>query len=1224
MSTATRTPPSSIPCADAGPSTATVCLTYDPAHPGDVIARTDANGQTARYAYDAAGNLVSTSDPRGNTTTYQYDLIGRKTAMVRPLGNVPGANPISYTSTMTYNAFGETTAITDALGDVTTYQYDLNQNLITTTDALGRQTINGYDADNERTSVTRPDGGIASTGYDSAGNVMTTTDALARSTTYDYDALNRPISMTDPLGRTTLTGYDLAGHVITSTDVLGHSTIYGYDAANERTSITRADGGVSRTGYDLDGQVITTTDALGNPTHYSYDSLHRRVGVTDPLQRTTMTGYDLAGNVITTTDPLRRDVVTTYDAAHRPVLVTRPDGSQTHTEYDADGNVTATVDPLGHTTRYGYDALDRRVTMTDALGHTTVYRYDAVGNHTATIDPLLHTTTIAYDTLDRVITTTDPLSHTTIDGYDLSGNLITATDALSHTTVYGYDAANQRTSATQPDGSALGTGHDADGNVITQTDALGRQTSYGYNAMNQVVAMTNPLTETTAYTYDLDGNRTALMDPMGRTTRYGYDADNEPITVTYSDALTPDVQFTYDKSGQRQSMTDGTGTTSYSYDLLDQPMTVTNGAGQTLGYRYDLSGNLTHLIYPDSSVITRTYDAANHWTALTDPVGHTFQFSYDPGNRLTSEVYPTTAPLTSTIGDDGADRVTSITDQQPGGLNWTFGYSRDDNGQVSGSRDPVSGASHRYSYSPLNQLVADQQTTGAVTTTLGYSPDSADQITGTINGATNATSGETYDLAGELTGMRVTGPSPATSTYGYNVDGDRTSVASNDGNSSSYGYDQADRLISATVGMTRASYIYDGDGLRQSKTVTTTQGVSTTPETWDTVEGLPLLLQDGMATYVIGPDGLPLEAISGTTVQYLLHDQLGSTRGVLNSGGSLVGSQTYDPYGNLKGRSGTTSVPFGFAGQLTDAETGFQYLRARYYDPATAQFLTRDPLEGLTQQPYAYTADDPLNTLDPTGLCTNFDPLCWGGQAAGEAWNITSGVGQFGWHVGRRLYRSSPANAWTNPNDYNYVWRQNTTVAGVVWDKSAEYARGWVSDPGGQAGRTAGAVGGTARDYGMSIACKVWSGDEGGAFVDIFTAELSADSAVGFSGFRLLRGTRAGSATNAQFGWTSSTDYRGTFSQANPNLDGQVVVHHAVEQQVLTRYPGIVAQEQIHSLENLRGIPNGINNTLHLSEIRRAWNEFYRAHPSATQQELLDQATLIDDQYGHLFNPPIR
>lgn len=45
------------------------------------------------------------------------------------------------------------------------------------------------------------------------------------------------------------------------------------------------------------------------------------------------------------------------------------------------------------------------------------------------------------------------------------------------------------------------------------------------------------------------------------------------------------------------------------------------------------------------------------------------------------------------------------------------------------------------------------------------------------------------------------------------------------------------------------------------------------------------------------------------------------------------------------------------------------YLRNRYYDPATGQFLTRDPLEAQTGQPYSYTGDDPLNATDPSGLC---------------------------------------------------------------------------------------------------------------------------------------------------------------------------------------------------------------------------------------------------------------
>ncbi len=173
------TPPVTTSCPRPDSHVAMTCVSYDPAQPGDVVARTDPNGHTTRYAYDANGDLASVSDPLGNTTTYTYDPIGRRTSVVRPLGNVAAANPISYTTTITYNAFGETTALTDAQGNTTTYQYDPDQNLITTTDALGRQAIDGYDLDNERTSVTRPDGITLYTSYDVAGNVISRTDGHA-------------------------------------------------------------------------------------------------------------------------------------------------------------------------------------------------------------------------------------------------------------------------------------------------------------------------------------------------------------------------------------------------------------------------------------------------------------------------------------------------------------------------------------------------------------------------------------------------------------------------------------------------------------------------------------------------------------------------------------------------------------------------------------------------------------------------------------------------------------------------------------------------------------------------------------------------------------------------------------------------------------------------------------------------------------------------------------
>lgn len=117
----------------------------------------------------------------------------------------------------------------------------------------------------------------------------------------------------------------------------------------------------------------------------------------------------------------------------------------------------------------------------------------------------------------------------------------------------------------------------------------------------------------------------------------------------------------------------------------------------------------------------------------------------------------------------------------------------------------------------------------------------------------------------------------------------------------------------------------------------------------------------------------------------------------------------------------------------------------------------------------------------------------------------------------------------------------------------------------------------------------------------------------------------------AQFGDGDSLDYRNNFADDPDNADAAAnnVIHHAVEQQVRTRYPGLdITPGQMHSSENLRGIPSDINGPLHLSGIRRMWNQFYNhyerigRHP--TPEELLDYATLIDDAFGDLFDPPIR
>jgi hypothetical protein len=98
-----------------------------------------------------------------------------------------------------------------------------------------------------------------------------------------------------------------------------------------------------------------------------------------------------------------------------------------------------------------------------------------------------------------------------------------------------------------------------------------------------------------------------------------------------------------------------------------------------------------------------------------------------------------------------------------------------------------------------------------------------------------------------------------------------------------------------------------------------------------------------------------------------------------------------------------------------------------------------------------------------------------------------------------------------------------------------------------------------------------------------------------------------------ELGLVVHNTYADTFFKAFPHLRGQVVVHHRIEQQVLSRFPGMFGRAEIHSLGNLTGIPKHLNSKLHLSEIRRIWNNFYTKNPTATRVDIEHFARIIDD-----------
>jgi RHS repeat-associated protein len=113
----------------------------------------------------------------------------------------------------------------------------------------------------------------------------------------------------------------------------------------------------------------------------------------------------------------------------------------------------------------------------------------------------------------------------------------------------------------------------------------------------------------------------------------------------------------------------------------------------------------------------------------------------------------------------------------------------------------------------------------------------------------------------------------------------------------------------------------------------------------------------------------------------------------LDVSGQVVAVNDYRPFGApLEGGGGD---PYGFTGEWWEGDAGLLYLRARYYDPATGQFLSPDPWRGNVWRPgtlnrYAYVLNDPINDRDPSGLrCLFFDQNC--DEVAEKAWDWVTG-----------------------------------------------------------------------------------------------------------------------------------------------------------------------------------------------------------------------------------------
>lgn len=947
---------------------------------------------TTSYGYDPTTlGQVQETDPDGTYTTKTYDGNGNvlSSTVTSALVSNPGAAPVSET-TWTYNSLNEPLTMVAPNGNAasctgsctaaqytTTYTYDSNGNLLTTTDPDGNVTTDTYNSSGEKcweiTTTTAnapssptcgsPPAGATTYSYDSYGDVTATTDGVGDETTDTYDVLGRELTEISPNGN--------AASCTGSCTAAQYTTTYTYDALNNQLTswVDEAGSGPETINtYDADRNLTSTEDPLTNVTTNMYDAHNRECWT----------------------------VTTSY--AGRPTSTscsTIPTGATSKT-YAANGDLLTTTDADGNVTTNTYNALDQMcwsLVSTSASSNTcgnppsgsTTYTYDAGNNLLSSSDPTGTVTTSAYYVDGKACWTyvgastsankcgSAPTGASTTT-YDADGNKLITKDADGHTTTNTYDGADKlcwtlvgassNACGSVPSGATSDT-YDALGDVVQTTQPNGDVVSSAYNMAGEM-----------CWTYQGSSSNACGSPPSGATT------------------------YTYDANGKRLTMVDSTGTSTWTYNNLGEVTGQTSGSG--VSYTYDSNGNVTSITYPNSGpVVSQAYKQVNGnyvpcWTLVstsassnacgTAPTGAT-TYTYDANGNLLTEVLPN--GVTNSYSYDDNNNVSSISDTKGATTVFSATYTRNSSEMITADTSQPSGK-QSYQYTTQNQLCYQGSASSNACSTppsgaYPYAYDAAGNIT-TDNGKTQA-----YNSSNELcwayTGTSSnacgTAPSGAT-TYGFNGDGDRTSMVPSTGSATCYSYNNMDWMTEVQTGTgsscssptTVATYAYNGDGLRMSKTVSGT----TTNYVWNDTGSLPLLLEEtsgsNVTSYIYGPTGSPLEEIlpSGSAYYYS-RDALGSTRALTNSSGTVVDTDTYDPYGNLTASTGSVQNNLLFDGQYYDSETGFYYLRARYYDPVTAQFTTVDPDVAETNTPYQYTAGDPINATDPSGDWTKYENL---------------------------------------------------------------------------------------------------------------------------------------------------------------------------------------------------------------------------------------------------------
>ena len=564
------------------------------------------SGASQTYTYDSCHNVLTATSPEGVSSSFTYDTYGNNTQV-----SVGGTKKV--TASAAYSADGNQLAsVTDALGQTTSYGYDLQTGMLQWVQAPGEtestRTNYSYDGKLRATGVSK---GASAVGYSYASDLLS---AISTASGTDYSFAYGAFDLVQSIqaGSRTLISHSYStdgNHQLTRSDYgNGDSVSYGYDSLGRTTSVRYEDGAQVDYTYDNNGNLGLLTDsASGRRTQYFYDfqdRLMRWEQSGSGYANSVTWGYDDNNNLSTQKQTLNGATYTTsytYDKDNRLTKTTEGTVSAGYT-YDALGRMTAMDAQSGGKsvvkTAIGYnDPSSTTATgqvRTWKSGSTTyTYAYDARGNITSVSDGQ-STTTYAYDSFDQLVRENNQAAGKTWTyAYDSGGNILSKTEyayttgslgAAVRTVNYGYGDASWSDLLTSIGGQSL------------TADEIGNLLSDG----------------TWTYTWQ-HGRQLAGMSKTGTNIAYGYDSDGKRITKTVNGTT-----YNYHYLGdQLVELTWGSNKLHFTYDSTG-PLSV-NCNGTEYFYVKNAQGDVTGLVSASGTrVVTYTYDA---WGNLLSTTG---------------------------------------------------------------------------------------------------------------------------------------------------------------------------------------------------------------------------------------------------------------------------------------------------------------------------------------------------------------------------------------------------------------------------------------------------------------------------------------------------------------------------------------------------------------------------------------------------------------------------